>query len=517
MEEIGSLSDIEHYSNYFHDIWKDGKPLCKLFKTDTAYYLYDAGTNKILGCDELKYNLLEKLKILDIDDAIYSFMQKYYNKQFLKTAKKIKDIMEAEKILQLKKVVQIGNSKPFENIEDKINNHLGLVQLELTERCNLRCEYCVYNEYVKGKRNHGNRDMSRAIAFAAIDYLKKHSSKKDEVAVTFYGGEPLLRFPLIQSCVNYAHKVFGDKKVRFSLTTNATLLTSEIAKFLFAEKNFSVVVSLDGPAEIHDSYRKDYAGNGSFKQTLKGLKYLYDTFGDSFKHRISFSAVYAPPYSEKKLNSILKFREKNTWIKYNSVNFTYPSPGSIPMSNFPKNKPLENKPLLQWAQEKYWQSYIGKTDILPIVKDVIERSLALIFRRLNFQEPVHEFNLNGCCRPGVRKLFASVDGAFHICEQVSGAPGVGNVFSGINIDTIKRNYLEEYAEKSLPYCSNCWAIRRCNVCYNSCFTDGKIDMDKKLDKCRNIRPVLLEHMKYFCRLLEYNSEGLNYLAKFTLE
>ena len=83
--------------------------------------------------------------------------------------------------------------------------------------------------------------------------------------------QKILEFNKIQSIVDYAKSLINKKKIKFSLTTNATLLTSEIAEF-FYDNNFNILVSLDGPKEIHDEYRKDKNDNGSFDRTIKGLK-----------------------------------------------------------------------------------------------------------------------------------------------------------------------------------------------------------------------------------------------------
>lgn len=138
--------------------------------------------------------------------------------------------------------------------------------------------------------------MKLPVAFAAIDYRAEHSIKKDEVAISFYGGEPLLNFPLIKSCAEYAHQKLKNKEVYFSITTNATLLTPKIANFLFSEKKFSIVVSIDGPKEIHDEFRRDIKGDGSFDRSLKGLKNLYIAFGETFVGRVSLNVVYTPAY-----------------------------------------------------------------------------------------------------------------------------------------------------------------------------------------------------------------------------
>ncbi|MEW6455604.1 MAG: radical SAM protein [Acidobacteriota bacterium] len=503
---------------YFKKLWKESKPIAKLFRTDSHGYLYDTGTNKILKCDDIEYSLLTKLISMDIEEAINKTLSEYTKEQFIEAANKIRSAIEKENILQTKKATQFGLSAHFHNIEELINTSLGMVQLEITEQCNLRCNYCIYNPFVSDKRNHGNRNMNPSVAKAAIDYLTTHSSGKEGVAVTFYGGEPLLRFPFIKSCVNYAHHTLNKKRHRFSLTTNSTLLTAEMADFFYHE-NFSVVVSIDGPEEIHDDYRKDFRGRGSFKHTILGLKNLIDVFGEGSKERIFLSMVYTPPYSERKLNRISKLWVEIPWLpKDIPVLITYPHSESIPTEKYPNNSILEDKTMLEWAIERYMDYYTGKSELNPIANSIIEEKLARLIQRPIYPKPIDKYYLNGCCIPGVRKIFVSTEGDFHLCERVpSTAPKIGNVYSGIDIETIENIYIDEYSTKSLPSCSTCWAIQLCPECYVNAFNNGKFDINKKIKNCIIAQYLTEKYLRFFCKLLDLNPKGLNYLSKWRIE
>lgn len=87
----------------------------------------------------------------------------------------------------------------------------------------------------------------------AIDYLFDHSSKRENIYLTFYGGEPLLKFDLIKQCTDYAQQQaeLKGRNLYFNLTTNLSLMTEEIANYLAAIPHFSIAVSIDGPAECN--------------------------------------------------------------------------------------------------------------------------------------------------------------------------------------------------------------------------------------------------------------------------
>lgn len=82
--------------------------------------------------------------------------------------------------------------------------------MQVTQNCNLRCQYCVYSgSYIN--RVHNNKRMSVEVAKQAIDFLVKHSENSKEISIGFYGGEPLLEVPLIREVVDYAEGVFSGK------------------------------------------------------------------------------------------------------------------------------------------------------------------------------------------------------------------------------------------------------------------------------------------------------------------
>jgi uncharacterized protein len=215
----------------------------------------------------------------------------------------IKQFVEKENVLLARRATQFGYSQ-YLNFEDLVDSSFKILVLETTEQCNYRCRYCIYNPAYAHRRNHGDRAMSAHIASASIDYLDKHSSKLDSVSITFYGGEPLIGFDLIKSCVDYSRSAINkNKTVNYSLTTNGSLITKDVARYL-NENAFNITLSLDGPKDDHDSYRIDSGNKGTFERTIGGLINLHEAFGKSFSTRVVINTVYTPPYSEAKLDRL---------------------------------------------------------------------------------------------------------------------------------------------------------------------------------------------------------------------
>ena len=88
--------------------------------------------------------------------------------------------------------------------------------------------------------------MTWDMAKRAVDFLWEHSIDSRMVSISFYGGEPLLQFPLVQRVIQYSKARFVGKKLTFNMTTNGTLLTDDIIRYL-AEHEVSLMISIDGP------------------------------------------------------------------------------------------------------------------------------------------------------------------------------------------------------------------------------------------------------------------------------
>ncbi|MDL0414458.1 4Fe-4S cluster-binding domain-containing protein, partial [Clostridioides difficile] len=102
-------------------------------------------------------------------------------------------------------------------IKYHIENNLSSIILQVTQNCNLRCDYCIYSGSYSN-RVHTNKRMNIDVAKRSIDYLIKNSSQLNEVSVGFYGGEPLLEFDLIKQIVEYVKVVGEGKEIYFNLT-----------------------------------------------------------------------------------------------------------------------------------------------------------------------------------------------------------------------------------------------------------------------------------------------------------
>ena len=138
--------------------------------------------------------------------------------------------------------------------------------MNLTNQCNLSCQYCYEFGEDRITTPEGKpKFMDLATAQASVDFLLAQSRGRRTVHITFFGGETLMNFPLLKQVVQYAtaQAAAEGRAVDFSLTTNATLLTPAIIDFL-SENRIGVTVSMDGPPDLHDKLRVFANGRGSY-------------------------------------------------------------------------------------------------------------------------------------------------------------------------------------------------------------------------------------------------------------
>ena len=122
--------------------------------------------------------------------------------------------------------------------------------------------------------------MSFEVGKQALDFLVANSGTRHNLEVDFFGGEPLMNFDVVKQLVAYAREIEKkhNKNFRFTLTTNGVLIDDDVIDFANREMS-NVVLSLDGRKEIHDRFRVDYAGKGSWDRIVPKFQKLVEARG----------------------------------------------------------------------------------------------------------------------------------------------------------------------------------------------------------------------------------------------
>ncbi len=464
---------------------KDGKPFIHLFNTKMGNYLFDVNKNQIVKISESVYDYLSNACSEAIEKEIENCIDDLKEKGFLKDNHP-----------------QKTEHPVNEYYGFLMNNNLEQLTLQVTQKCNLNCEYCVYSGNY-ANRHHANKWMTFETAKIAIDYLISHSSDSDEISLGFYGGEPLLAFDLIQRCVIYAEKILEGRKITFNFTTNGTLLTEEKLDFL-VQHNFAILVSLDGPENVQNRHRK-YANSeiGSFETVMKNLKKIKMKYPNYFHEKIAFNSVLDPSYP---FEEICKFTLTNEIVKDSSFM------SSIISDTYAYSKNIYNSTFVQEYEYERFKGFlwlIGKLDksqIPPILRESFTdiKKMAVMFERFKQEQLPAKGHRGGPCIPGVKKLFVTVDGKLFPCERVSESSEmtcIGDIREGINIErALKILNIENVTSEK---CKNCWAYFHCFLCVAQA-DEGKCLSDLTLCReCVKCKHSVEETMKDYVTLKEF--------------
>ena len=187
-----------------------------------------------------------------------------------------------DEIEELKAAGKLFAQDTFEPLAGELKERsAGIVKalcLHVAHTCNLNCSYC----FASQGKYHGDRAvMSFEVGKQALDFLMEHSGARRNLEVDFFGGEPLMNWQVVKDLVHYARSVEKErgKNFRFTLTTNGVLIDDDVIDFANREMH-NVVLSLDGRKEIHDRFRVDYAGQGSWEKIVPKFQKLVKARGN---------------------------------------------------------------------------------------------------------------------------------------------------------------------------------------------------------------------------------------------
>ena len=149
--------------------------------------------------------------------------------------------------------------------------------------CNLACKYCYYLE----KQKLYPLDKSKVISDALLEeFIKQYieAQTMPQVLFTWHGGETLMRpISFYKHALELQKRYAYGRQIDNCIQTNGTMLTDEWCEF-FKENNFLVGVSIDGPQEFHDEYRRTRSGKPSWHEVMKGIRLLQ-------KHGVEWNAL----------------------------------------------------------------------------------------------------------------------------------------------------------------------------------------------------------------------------------
>ncbi len=412
------------------------------YKLGGLNIVLDIFSGSVHVVDEIAYDMIEQFESEEKLNLIQKLFEKYKNNEMATLA----ELEECyEQISQLKeqgKLFSTDSFSPMANtLKEKTSGVVKALCLHIAHTCNLNCSYCFASQ---GKYQGERGLMSLEVGKRALDFLIENSKGRKNLEVDFFGGEPLMNFGVVKELVAYARKreKEANKNFRFTLTTNGVLIDDDVIEFANHEMS-NVVLSLDGRKEVHDRFRVDYNGNGSWEKIVPKFQKLVSARNRK-NYYIRGTFTHHNPDFLKDIEEMLR------------LGFTE----------------LSMEPVVCAPDDA---SALTKED-LPVVLEQYEKLAELMQARRKAGMPFtfyhYMIDLKGgpCiykrvsgCGSGTEYMAVTPWGDLYPCHQFVGDEKflLGNVWEGVSNTKIQNEFLACNVY-SRPECENCWAKLYCS-------------------------------------------------------
>ena len=366
--------------------------------------------------------------------------------------------------------------------------------LHVTEACNLRCTYCYQAEAPDREAGGAQQAMSREMAQQAVDFLFEHSGPLEELVIVFFGGEPLLNFDVIRFVVDLATEKAKEagKRVGFALTTNGTVLTDEVVRFL-DEKEIGITVSMDGYQEIHDRYRRFSHDRPSYAIILPKVKRLLER-----PHSRPVVARVTVAEQAGRVREILR----------HLIGLGFLEAGFAPVTTGHSDFQLDDAAMNQLLEE-----FRGlATEFVEAAK---EGRFLGFSNLIDLLVSLHQGEvMNYPCGAGLGLFSVDPEGRLYLCQRFTGQEDfrMGDIVGGFDQERLAR-FRQEAEISNKQECKECWARTTCTGgCYHeACVREGS-HLKPNLHYCAWIRKWGEVGLQAYCEIAAERPEFLDMLS-----
>jgi serine-type anaerobic sulfatase-maturating enzyme len=332
--------------------------------------------------------------------------------------------------------------------------------------CDIKCDYCFYLE----KRALFDSDERYRMSEEVLArYIDEYVAAQPTPVVEFvwHGGEPtLIGLDFFRKVVELQRPYRGRKQIRNSLQTNGLRLDDAWCAF-FKENDFLVGISLDGPQEIHDLYRKDRHGRGTFERVMAGVRLLQ-------RHRIEFNvlACVARHTAHHPLEVYRFFRDAGVkYIQFTPIVERQPDPSTQKIGLWlakpaSLTRPEPNTKVTPWTVEP--ETY--GDFLIAILEEWVRKDVGDIFV-MNFEWALNAWIGSGSpvcifSRQCGRAVSLEHNGNVYACDHyVYPEYALGNVLKDDLGQMVQRSVdsgFGPHKEATLPrYCRECDVLEAC--------------------------------------------------------
>lgn len=372
----------------------------------------------------------------------------------------------------------------------RVTGRVETMVLFLNQTCNLNCIYCFGDAGEYGKQE----VMSLETATASVDWLLDSSLDAGKVYINFFGGEPLMSFPLMKSVVLYAkaRAMERSKDISFSVSTNATLLDDDMLSFL-SRAGVEPLISFDGPPEIQNRQRPFKNGKGSFDKVIENISKLQSVF-PNLTARATLCAQSDPFEVQKGI-------EKAGFAG------SHLSPASLVIGSF--GSEWTNRETRKELAEHLLEYHLSEVERLfnnIRTKTInIEHPPAVLAMLALLAEKRQRLF---ACGIGREMLAVSASGDIYPCHRFVGHSDkrLGHVSDGHSVENTE---FTDTSVNNLPVCRFCWARYFCGggcFYHNLACTGEMHDPDPLF--CHDIKQVCERLLSRWCSLDETDKAWL---------
>jgi uncharacterized protein len=406
------------------------------FIQDGEYYVIDVNSGALHVVDEIVYDLLDENSLKEKEELIEIFKGKHSVEDIEEVYNEIQSLINGEMIYTKDLYETIAMESG-----DK-ESYIKALCLNIIHDCNLRCKYCFADE---GEYHGARKVMSAEVGKKAIDFVIEKSGPRKNIEVDLFGGEPLMAFDTIKEIVEYAkiQEKLHKKLIRFTMTTNATLLNDEIMKYM-DENMGNIVLSIDGRKSVNDKVRTRIDGSGSYDRILPNIQKMVSMRDKSKAYYVrgTFTRENTDFYEDVKHMADLGFKE----ISIEPV--VLPNEHELSLRE-------EDLPVIF---EQYDKLY---ADMLQRHRDGNE--FKFYHFNIDLQGGPCVYKRISGCGAGHEYVAITPDGDIYPCHQFVGNEDflIGDIYNGINNEKMVQEFKTAHIYNK-PKCNDCWAKFYCS-------------------------------------------------------
>ena len=421
---------------------RKGKNMIHQYKLGGYNIVLDVCSGSLHAVDEVAYDIISVFESEPREAILASVREKYKGREDITDGDIEECYAQVEGLRDEGKLFSPDTFAPMAGkLKEKTAGVVKALCLHIAHTCNLNCSYC----FASQGKYHGERAvMSFEVGKRALDFLIENSGTRRNLEVDFFGGEPLLNFEVVKELVKYARSVEKKhgKNFRFTLTTNGVLIDDDVIDFANRECS-NVVLSLDGRKEIHDRFRVDYAGNGSFDKIVPKFQRLVEAReGKNYYMRGTFT--HANPDFLEDIKTMLK-------LGFNELSME-------PVVCAPGDEAELTDEDIETVKEQY-----EKLAFLMLERHRKGKPFTFYHYMIDLTGGPCIYKRISGCGSGTEYMAVTPWGDLYPCHQFVGDEKykLGDIWQGVT-NTEAQNEFSECNVYARPECRECWARLYCS-------------------------------------------------------